>query len=129
MVAADGVLPGKNYPNHEAIDFYHRYKEDIALFAEMGFKVFRMSIAWSRIFPKGDELVPSEEGLAFYDRVFDELIKYNIEPVVTISHYELPIHLVKEYGGWRSRELVTFFERYVTTLFNRYKNKVKREGR
>jgi len=113
------------YPNHEAIDFYHRYKEDIALFAEMGFKTFRMSIAWSRIFPNGNELTPNEEGLAFYDRVFDELLKYNIEPVVTISHYELPIHLVKEYGGWRSRELVTFFERYVTVLFNRYKDKVK----
>lgn len=113
------------YPNHEAIDFYHRYKEDIALFAEMGFKTFRMSISWSRIFPKGDELVPNEEGLAFYDRVFDELLKYNIEPVVTISHYELPLHLVKEYGGWRSRELVTFFERYVTVLFKRYKEKVK----
>ncbi len=113
------------YPNHEAIDFYHRYNEDIALFAEMGFKVFRMSISWSRIFPNGDELTPNEEGLAFYDRVFDELHKYNIEPVVTISHYELPVHLAKEYGGWRSRKLVTFFERYVTALFNRYKNKVK----
>ncbi|WP_312093553.1 6-phospho-beta-glucosidase [Niallia sp.] len=113
------------YPNHEAIDFYHRYQEDISLFAEMGFKTFRMSIAWSRIFPNGDELTPNEEGLAFYERVFDELIEHNIEPVVTISHYELPIHLVKEYGGWKSRELVTFFERYVTVLFNRYKNKVK----
>ena len=113
------------YPNHEAIDFYHRYKEDIALFAEMGFKTFRMSISWSRIFPKGDELVPNEEGLAFYERVFDELLKYNIEPVVTISHYELPLHLVKEYGGWRSRELVAFFERYATVIFNRYKDKVK----
>lgn len=113
------------YPNHEAIDFYHRYKEDIALFAEMGFKTYRMSIAWSRIFPKGDELEPNEEGLAFYDRVFDELEKYGIEPVVTISHYETPLHLIKEYGGWRSRELVGFFERYAKVLFNRYKNKVK----
>jgi 6-phospho-beta-glucosidase len=114
-----------SYPNHEAIDFYHRYKEDIALFAEMGFKVFRMSIAWTRIFPKGDETEPNEEGLAFYDRVFDELHKHNIEPVVTISHYEMPVDLVKNYGGWRSREVVTFFERYVHALFNRYKNKVK----
>ncbi|MFC4802835.1 glycoside hydrolase family 1 protein [Neobacillus sp. GCM10023253] len=113
------------YPNHEAIDFYHRYKEDIALFAEMGFKVFRMSIAWTRIFPNGDELEPNEAGLAFYDRVFDELHKYGIEPVVTISHYEMPLHLVKEYGGWRSRQVVTFFERYATALFNRYKDKVK----
>lgn len=113
------------YPNHEAIDFYHRYKEDIALFAEMGFKAFRMSIAWSRIFPNGDELEPNEEGLAFYDRVFDELHKYGIEPVVTISHYELPLYLVKNYGGWRSGEVVTFFERYAKLLFNRYKDKVK----
>jgi 6-phospho-beta-glucosidase len=113
------------YPNHEGIDFYHRYKEDIALFAEMGFKTFRMSIAWSRIFPNGDELEPNEEGLAFYDRVFDELAKYNIEPLVTIAHYETPLYLIKEYGGWRNRKLVDFFERYVTVLFNRYKDKVK----
>ncbi|UFT99873.1 glycoside hydrolase family 1 protein [Radiobacillus kanasensis] len=114
-----------HYPNHDGIDFYHRYKEDIALFAEMGFKTFRMSIAWSRIFPNGDELEPNEEGLAFYDRVFDELAKYNIEPLVTISHYETPLHLIKEYGGWRNRKLVEFFERYVTVLLNRYKDKVK----
>lgn len=113
------------YPNHDAIDFYHRYKEDIALFAEMGFKAFRMSIAWSRIFPNGDELEPNEEGLAFYDRVFDELNKYGIEPVVTISHYEIPLHLIKEYGGWRNREVITFFERYAKTIFIRYQNKVK----
>ncbi|WP_163583168.1 glycoside hydrolase family 1 protein [Gracilibacillus saliphilus] len=113
------------YPNHEAIDFYHRYKEDIALFAEMGFKVFRMSIAWTRIFPNGDETEPNEEGLAFYDRVFDELHKHNIEPVVTISHYEMPVNLVKNYGGWRSREVVTFFERYAKTILERYQNKVK----
>ncbi|QWU13113.1 6-phospho-beta-glucosidase [Paenibacillus sophorae] len=113
------------YPNHEAIDFYHRYKEDIALFAEMGFKCYRMSIAWTRIFPDGNEQEPNEAGLAFYDSVFDELHKYGIEPVVTISHYEMPIHLVKEYGGWKSREVVGFFERYARVLFNRYKNKVK----
>jgi len=115
----------KYYPNHKGIDFYHRYKEDIALFAEMGFKVYRMSIAWSRIFPNGTELEPNEEGLAFYDRVFDELHKYGIEPVVTISHYEMPLNLVEEYGGWRSREVITFFERYVNAIFNRYKDKVK----
>lgn len=113
------------YPNHEAVDFYHRYKEDIALFAEMGFKVYRMSIAWTRIFPKGDEMEPNEEGLAFYDRVFDELHKHEIEPVVTISHYEMPLHLVTEYGGWRSRQVVTFFERYVRAIFSRYQGKVK----
>lgn len=113
------------YPNHDAIDFYHRYAEDIALFAEMGFETFRLSIAWSRIFPNGDELEPNEEGLAFYDRVFDECLKHGIEPLVTISHYEMPLHLIKEYGGWRSREVITFFERYAIVLFNRYKNKVK----
>ncbi len=113
------------YPNHEGIDFYHRYKEDIALFAEMGFKAFRMSIAWTRIFPKGDESKPNEEGLAFYDKVFDELRKYQIEPVVTISHYEMPLHLVKKYGGWRNRKVVSFFENYVRTIFHRYKDKVK----
>ncbi|PEL05814.1 glycoside hydrolase family 1 protein [Bacillus sp. AFS017336] len=113
------------YPNHDGIDFYHRYKEDIALFAEMGFKTYRMSIAWSRIFPKGDELEPNEEGLAFYDRVFDELKKYNIEPVVTISHYEIPLHLITEYGGWRNRKVIEFFDRYAKTLFEYYKNKVK----
>ncbi|MGD6967426.1 glycoside hydrolase family 1 protein [Rossellomorea vietnamensis] len=113
------------YPNHEAIDFYHRYKEDIALFAEMGFKVFRMSIAWTRIFPNGTELEANEEGLAFYDRVFEELHRHDIEPVVTISHYEMPLNLVKEYGGWRNREVVTFFERYVNAIFERYKDKVK----
>ncbi|MEH7548342.1 glycoside hydrolase family 1 protein [Neobacillus vireti] len=114
-----------HYPNHEAIDFYHRYKEDIALFAEMDFKVFRMSIAWSRIFPRGDEETPNEEGLAFYDRVFDELHKHGIEPVVTISHYETPLHLIKEYGAWKNRKLIGFFERYARTVFDRYKNKVK----
>src|SRR5690625_8251 len=114
----------KTYPNHEAIDFYHRYKEDIALFAEMGFKAYRMSIAWSRIFPKGDEKEPNQEGIDFYHRVFDELLKYNIEPVVTISHYEMPLHLVTEYGGWRNRKVITFFERYVKTIFEAYKDKV-----
>ncbi|MBU8909114.1 family 1 glycosylhydrolase, partial [Desertibacillus haloalkaliphilus] len=113
------------YPNHEAIDFYHRYADDIALFAELGFKTYRMSIAWSRIFPKGDELEPNEEGLAFYDRVFDECLKHGIEPVVTISHYEMPLYLITEYGGWRNREVISFFERYAITLFNRYKDKVK----
>ncbi|MEK4306094.1 MULTISPECIES: glycoside hydrolase family 1 protein [Oceanobacillus] len=119
------IEEGKSYPNHEAIDFYHRYKEDIALFAEMGFKAFRLSIAWSRIFPNGDELEPNEEGLAFYDKVIDELLKYDIEPVVTISHYEMPLHLVKEYGGWRNREAITFFERYTEAIFTRYQGKVK----
>lgn len=114
-----------SYPNHEAIDFYHRYKDDIALFAEMGFKVFRLSIAWSRIFPLGVEQEPNEDGLAFYDHVFDELEKYGIEPLVTIAHYETPLHLIKEYGGWKNRKLIEYFERYVTVILNRYRNKVK----
>jgi 6-phospho-beta-glucosidase len=107
------------------IDFYNRYKEDIKLFAEMGFKVFRTSIAWSRIFPNGDDLVPNEQGLRFYDELFDECHKYGIEPLVTLSHYETPLHLAKEYDGWVNRKLVGFYERYVTTVFNRYKDKVK----
>jgi len=107
------------------IDFYNRYKEDIKLFAEMGFKVFRMSIAWSRIFPKGDEATPNEAGLKFYDNVFDECLKYGIEPLVTLSHYETPLHLSKEYDGWLNRDLIKFYENYVTTVFTRYKDKVK----
>lgn len=107
------------------IDFYHRYKEDIALFAEMGFKTFRLSIAWSRIFPNGDELEPNEKGLEFYDKVFDELAKYNIEPLVTLSHYETPLGLARGYNGWTDRRLIGFFERYVRTVFTRYKDKVK----
>jgi len=109
----------------EAIDFYHRYKEDIALFAEMGFKVFRFSIAWSRIFPLGDEEQPNEEGLAFYDRVLDELERYGIEPLVTISHYETPLHLARTYDGWADRRMVGFFERYARTLFERYGRRVR----
>uniref|UniRef100_UPI0028E5644B family 1 glycosylhydrolase n=1 Tax=Paenibacillus xylanexedens TaxID=528191 RepID=UPI0028E5644B len=116
---------GEFYPSHEAIDFYHRYKEDIALFAEMGFKCLRLSIAWARIFPNGDEAEPNEAGLQFYDDVFDELLKYNIEPVVTICHFDVPVHLVETYGGWKNRKMIGFFEKYGTTLFNRYKNKVK----
>ena len=110
---------------HEGIDFYHRYASDIALFAELGFKVFRLSIAWSRIFPNGDEETPNEEGLAFYDRVFDELEKYGIEPLVTISHYETPLHLAKTYDGWVNRKLIGFYERYARTLFERYGHRVK----
>jgi len=109
----------------KGIDFYHRYKEDIALFAEMGFKVFRTSIAWSRIFPNGDERQPNEAGLQFYDDVFDECHKYGIEPLVTLSHYETPLHLANEYDGWKNRQLVSFFENYARTVFERYKNKVK----
>lgn len=121
----DGVLDGIYYPNHDGIDFYHRYKEDVKLFAEMGFKCFRTSIAWTRIFPEGDEDKPNEAGLKFYDDLFDELLKYNIEPVVTISHYETPYGLVKKYGSWRNRKMIDFFLHFCETIFNRYKDKVK----
>ncbi|SHN23451.1 6-phospho-beta-glucosidase [Gracilibacillus kekensis] len=113
------------YPSHEAIDFYHRYKEDIALFAEMGLKSFRLSISWARIFPNGDDNQPNEAGLQFFDNVFDELIKYGIEPVVTLAHFDIPVHLVKEYGSWKNRKVVDFFEKYAKTVFTRYKDKVK----
>ena len=124
MITRD-IDPARLYPNHDGIDFYHRYKEDIALFAEMGFNMFRMSISWSRIFPNGDDDRPNEAGLAFYDHVFDELARYGIEPLVTLSHYEMPYHLVERYNGWESRELVGLFERYCQTVFERYKDKVR----
>ncbi len=107
------------------IDHYHRYVEDIALFAEMGFTVYRFSIAWSRIFPNGDEETPNEAGLAFYDALLDELEKHGIEPLVTISHYETPLHLAKTYNGWVDRRLIGFYERYARTLFERYGHRVK----
>lgn len=119
------ILPKENYPSHKAVDFYHHYKEDIALLAQMGFKVFRLSIAWSRIFPNGNDELPNEEGLQFYDDVFDECLKYSIEPLVTLSHFEIPYHLVKEYQGFTNRKVISFFERYARTVFERYKNKVK----
>ena len=112
------------YPNHTGIDHYDRFKEDIALFAKMGFKCYRFSIAWSRIFPQGDETQPNEAGLKFYDAVIDECLSYNIEPVITISHYEMPLHLAKEYGGWKNRQLVDFYERFAETVLTRYHQKV-----
>ncbi|MGS2872439.1 glycoside hydrolase family 1 protein [Enterobacter huaxiensis] len=108
-----------------AIDFYHRYPEDIRLFAEMGFSCLRVSIAWTRIFPNGDEQAPNEAGLAFYDKLFDELAAHDITPLVTLSHYEMPWGLVKQYGGWGSRQTIGFFERYARTVFTRYREKVK----
>ncbi|MCS0029998.1 6-phospho-beta-glucosidase [Vibrio alginolyticus] len=108
-----------------AIDFYNRYPEDIALFKEMGFNCLRLSLAWSRIFPNGDELEPNEEGLAFYDKIFDELAKHDIQPFVTLSHYEMPYALVENYGGWGDRRVIEFFERYARTVLERYKDKVK----
>lgn len=107
------------------IDFYHRYKEDLKLFAEMGFKVFRTSIAWSRIYPNGNETEPNEKGLQFYDDLFDECHKYGIEPLVTLSHYETPLYLAEHYNGWVNPKMIGFYKKYVTTVFNRYKDKVK----
>lgn len=121
----EGTRDGVYYPNREGIDFYHHYKGDVKLFAEMGFKCFRTSIAWTRIFPNGDDEQPNELGLKFYDDLFDELLKYNIIPVVTISHYETPYNLVKKYGSWRSRKMIDFYLKYCETLFNRYKDKVE----
>ena len=120
----DGILEGYNYTSHTATDFYHHYKEDIALMAELGLKSYRMSIAWTRIYPNGDEESPNEEGLQFYDSVFSELKKYGIEPVVTISHYESPYHLALQ-RGWSNREMITHYLKYCKTLFDRYKNTVK----
>lgn len=113
------------YPAQEAIDMYHNYKEDIALFGKMGFKVYRLSIAWTRIFPKGDESEPNEAGLAFYEDLFKECHRHGIEPLVTITHFDMPIHLIKEYGGWRNRKIVDFYENLCRVLFTRYKGLVK----
>lgn len=121
----DGIIAGENYPNHEAINFYHTYKEDIALFKELGLRCFRTSIAWTRIFPNGDDEEPNEDGLKFYDDLFDECLRQGIEPVVTLSHFEMPYHLVKEYGGFRNRKCIEFFVRFAEVCFKRYKDKVK----
>lgn len=119
------IPPEGFYLKKDAIDFYHKYREDIALFAEMGFKVLRVSIAWSRIFPNGDDEQPNEQGLAYYNNLFDELAKYQIQPLVTLSHYEMPLALSEKYGGWSNRRLVDFFIRYARVVFERYRNKVK----
>lgn len=130
-VMPKGILaPPTAHPTEDnlkliGIDFYHRYKEDIKLLAEMGFKVFRLSIAWSRIFPQGDETIPNEGGLQFYDRVFDECKKYGIEPLVTLSHYETPLHIARKYDGFRHRGMIECFARYAETVFKRFKNKVR----
>jgi Beta-glucosidase/6-phospho-beta-glucosidase/beta-galactosidase len=113
------------YPGHEAIDMYHHYKEDIALFAEMGFKCYRFSIAWSRIFPNGNEELPNEEGLSFYDGLVDECLKYGIKPLVTICHFDVPMGLIEEIGAWKSREMITHFVRFAQVLFERYKDKIE----
>lgn len=125
LYTMDRIDENLYYPALKGIDFYHHYKEDIALFAEMGFKTFRMSIAWSRIFPKGDEEEPNEEGLKFYEDVFKECKKYEIEPLVTITHFDCPMHLINTYGGWKNRKMIDFYKRLVTVLFTRYKDLVK----
>ncbi|EOL41179.1 6-phospho-beta-glucosidase [Enterococcus phoeniculicola] len=121
----EGVLEGENYPNHEAIDFYHHYKEDIQLFKELGLKAFRTSINWTRIFPLGDESEPNEAGLQFYDDLFDELLANGIQPVITLSHFEIPYHLYETYGGFRNKQVIDFFVHYAQTVMTRYKDKVK----
>ncbi|MDQ0362058.1 glycoside hydrolase family 1 protein [Breznakia pachnodae] len=113
------------YPSHDAVDHYHRYKEDIALFAEMGFKMYRFSIAWTRIFPNGDDEKPNEEGLKFYENIIDECLKYNIEPLVTISHYEVPFNLTKKWNSWVDRRTIDCYLNYCEAIFKRYKGKVK----
>lgn len=113
------------FPSHDAIDMYHHLKEDIKLFAEMGFKCYRFSISWSRIYPAGTEDEPNEEGLRFYDMLIDELLNYGIEPLVTICHFDVPLHLVDTLGSWRNRKMVDLYLKYAVTLFKRYRNKVK----
>lgn len=121
----DGVKKGEIYPNHWGIDFYHRYPADLKLFAEMGMTCFRTSIAWTRIFPNGNETEPNEAGLKFYDDLFAECLKNGIQPVVTLSHFEMPYHLVKAYGGWGNRKLIDFFLNFAEVCFKRYKGQVK----
>lgn len=131
FAVASGALDPKRlpatarFPSREAIDGYHHYKEDIALFAEMGFRVYRFSISWSRIFPKGDELTPNEEGLRFYESVIEECRRYNIEPLITINHFDVPLHLIETYGSWRERRMVDFYLRLCETLFTRLKGMVR----
>ena len=119
------IDPDKVCLSHDAVDGYHRYREDLKLMAGMGFNSFRTSIAWSRIFPNGDEEEPNERGLAFYDDMFACMRELGMEPVVTLSHYETPLHLLTEYGGWSNPKLIEFWRRYVTCVFNRYHDKVK----
>lgn len=117
--------PNYYYPAKQGIDMYHHYLDDIKLFAEMGFKTYRMSISWTRIFPNGDEETPNEEGLKFYENIFLQLRKYNIEPLVTLAHFDVPVELIKKYGSWRNRKMVALFENYCRTVFTRYKGLVK----
>lgn len=121
----DGVKPGVFYPSHEAVDMYSHYLDDIALFGEMGFKCYRMSINWSRIFPRGDEREPNRAGVEFYRRVFQKCRECGVEPMVTLSHYELPYYLAKHYGGWANPELIGFYLNYAHTVMTEYKGLVR----
>ena len=125
IIAPPTEEPTRDNLKLEGIDFYHRYEADLDLFAEMGFSVFRFSIAWSRIFPLGDEETPNEEGLAFYDRLIDAVRARGMEPLVTISHYETPLHLAKTFDGWVDRRMIGFYERYARTLFERFGDRVR----
>lgn len=125
VAEAQSSTSSKYYPKRKGTDFYHHFKEDIALLAEMGFKVYRMSIAWTRIFPNGDEKEPNEAGLAFYDAVFAECRKYKIEPMVSLSHYEMPLYLVTEYGGWPNRKVIDFYLHFAEVVFKRYRSQVQ----
>lgn len=116
---------GKYYPSHTGIDFYHRYKEDIQLFSEMGFKALRISIDWSRIFPNGDEATPNDSGVQFYSDLVDELLQHGIEPIVTLYHFEMPIYLVNEYGSWTNRKVIDFYLSYCEVMFQALKGRVR----
>ena len=119
------IEPDALYPTHDGIDFYHHYKEDIAMFAEMGFKCYRFSINWTRIYPTGFEEIPNEKGLLFYENVIDECLKYDIEPLITLSHYEMPFAMCREFNGWADRRAIDLFVKYAGTVLRRFKGKVK----
>ena len=113
------------FPKRWGIDFYHTYKEDLKLLKELGLKTYRTSINWARIFPHGDETEPNEEGLKFYEDLINEIIANGMEPMITISHYEMPLYLTTHYKGWYSREVIDFFYRYCKVLFDRFGDRVK----
>lgn len=119
------AVENAHYPARKAIDMYHHYKEDIAMFAEMGFNVYRFSVCWARIFPNGDEQMPNEAGLCFYENLINECLKYGIAPLVTINHFDVPVHLTKKYGSWRNRKMIDFYLNLCKVLFTRFKGKVK----
>ena len=126
----EGIMAAMNdttsyFPKRHGIDFYHTYKEDLALLQELGLKAFRTSISWSRIFPRGDEEEPNEKGLEFYDHLIDEIIRCGMKPIITMSHYDIPLYLVTEYGGFGNRKMIDFFVKYAKVLLERYKGKVK----